>query len=209
MPESLDIHTLVLQVLRWIHFLAGITWIGLLYFFNLVNVPFAKTLDADAKKKVVPQLMPRALWWFRWGAMVTVLAGIAYIYWKLYVASNAGMTGTGGLLTSYWGKWITFGGGLGLIMWFNVWMIIWPAQKKLIAWVKAGQSPPEMAGVARRAFLASRMNTYLSVPMLFGMGAASHFPVFNLPAVLTVLVVGIAAAYFLINAVSLKVGSTG
>ena len=82
MPEasvSLDGATLFLFGLRWLHFIFGITWIGLLYFFNFVNGPFAKTMDAETKKKVVPQLMPRALWWFRWGAMITFLSGWTYI----------------------------------------------------------------------------------------------------------------------------------
>src|SRR6186713_438933 len=65
-------------LLRWIHFLAGITWIGLLYFFNLVNVPFMKEMDAVTKGKIVPSMMPRAMWWFRWAAVITVLAGLAY-----------------------------------------------------------------------------------------------------------------------------------
>jgi uncharacterized membrane protein len=71
-------------LLRWIHVLAGIVWIGHLYFFNFVNVPFQGTMDKDAKRKVNPALLPRALWWFRWGAMVTLLAGLV-LFWKLYM----------------------------------------------------------------------------------------------------------------------------
>ena len=82
-----DFNTNFLMFVRWIHFLAGIIWIGLLYFFNLVNVPFQKELDAATKGKVVPALMPRALWWFRMAAVLTVLAGI--IYWGNIVASDA------------------------------------------------------------------------------------------------------------------------
>ncbi len=205
--ESLDLNTSALFVLRWIHFLAGITWIGLLYFFNLVNGPFAKTMDADTKKKVVPQLMPRALWWFRWAAMVTILAGITYIIWKIYISTDAGLTGTGGLFTSTWGKWITFGGSLGIIMWFNVWFIIWPAQKKIIGWVKAGEAPPEMPGLVQKATMASRVNTYLSVPMLFAMGAASHFPSFNIVTLIGALVIGFAIAWVFIN-ISAKVAAS-
>lgn len=202
--EALDINTIALFILRWIHFFAGITWIGLLYFFNLVNVPFAKTLDADSKKKVVPQLMPRALWWFRWSAMVTFVVGVLYIIWKIYIATDAGLYGTGGLFTSTWGQWISFGGLLGTIMWFNVWFIIWPAQKNIIGWVKEGQAPPEMAGTVKRAYLTSRLNTYLSVPMLFAMGAASHFPSFSLITAGIVLLVGFAIVWFFIN-LSLKI----
>src|SRR3990172_5076930 len=129
---AIDVNTAVLVLLRWIHVLAGIIWIGHLYFFNFVNVPFVKTLDADAKKKVVPQLMPRALFWFRWGAMITFLSGLTYIYWQM------GVIGATGYFRTPIGQWILFGGGLGLVMWFNVWGIIWPAQKKIIAWTRAG-----------------------------------------------------------------------
>src|SRR5215471_18414405 len=90
-----------LMIVRWIHFLAGITWIGLLYFFNLVNVPFLKELDAPTRGKIVPALMSRALWWFRWSSVVTVVAGGAY--WGNIVAAdarNAG-TGTGGVMGSF------------------------------------------------------------------------------------------------------------
>src|SRR5437764_8916326 len=82
-------------ILRWLHFVAGITWIGLLYFFNLINVPLQKGLDAETKKKVNPELLSRTLWWFRWGAVVTVLAGLTY--YAMYIlsseAKNAGLNG--------------------------------------------------------------------------------------------------------------------
>src|SRR5688500_20068716 len=86
-------------ILRWSHFVAGITWIGLLYFFNLVNVPVQKTLDADTKKKVNPDLLGRALWYFRWGAVVTVLAGLAYFAMYILKAdvNNANTLGNGKL----------------------------------------------------------------------------------------------------------------
>lgn len=201
-----EAHTHILLLLRWIHFIAGITWIGHLYFFNFVNVPFTKTMDGETKKKVVPQLAPRALFWFRWGAMFTFISGVLYIIWKIFIATDEGLTGTGGLFTSTWGKWISFGGLLGTIMWFNVWFIIWPAQKKIIRWVKDGQSPPEMAGIVKKAYLASRTNTYLSIPMLFGMGAASHFPSFSLWGVPIVLGIGFAIAWHLVK-LSAKAGS--
>jgi len=75
----LDLNTTLMFVLRWIHFIAGITWIGILYFFNFINIPLTGTMDGDTKKKVVPELMPRALFFFRWGAMFTFLAGWAII----------------------------------------------------------------------------------------------------------------------------------
>ncbi len=207
MPDtavSLDATTLVLFGLRWFHFIFGIIWIGLLYFFNLVNGPFAKTMDANTKKLVVPQLMPRALWWFRWAAMITFLTG-----W-LYIGAKLGLNGQGfieGLTTTTWGQWIGLGALLGSIMWFNVWFIIWPSQKKLITWTKKGEAPPEMAGLTKKAFLASRLNTYLSVPMLFCMGAASHLPAFNLVYVLSAFVISIVLVWHLVNKVAGKVGA--
>ncbi len=207
MPEtsvSLDGATLFLFSLRWLHFIFGITWIGLLYFFNFVNGPFAKTMDAETKKKVVPQLMPRALWWFRWAAMITFITGWTYIGAKL------GLNGQGfieGLTTSTWGQWISLGATLGSIMWFNVWFIIWPSQKKLITWTKNGEAPPEMAGITKKAFLASRLNTYLSFPMLFCMGAASHLPAFNWVYILSAFAIGFALVWHLVNKVAGKVGA--
>ncbi len=197
--ETLDSNTITLFIFRWIHYIAGITWIGLLYFFNFINVHFAKTLDADAKKKVVPELMPRALWWFRWGAMVTWLSGLGYVIWKIFIATDAGLNGVGGLFNSTWGYWISLGGLLGTIMWFNVWFIIWPAQKKIINWIKAGEAPEEMAGLAKKAAFASKVNTIFSIPMLFCMGAASHFPSFSWIMVAIMFVVGVVIAKCLIG----------
>lgn len=161
---------LVELLLRWIHLVAGITWIGLLYFFNLVNVNFLKSLDAATKGKVVPQLMPNALWWFRYGALITVLAGILLM----------GMDMPG---ESSWRISISLGGLLGIIMFLNVWLIIWPNQKRIIqmtaeAAAKQQPTPPEMAAMARKAYLASRTNFWLSFPMLFFMAAASHYQLF-------------------------------
>jgi len=209
MPEAftLDVHTIHLFIFRWLHFIAGITWIGMLFFFNFVNGPFGKTMDADTKKKVVPQLMPRALWWFRWGAMVTFITGWSYVLWKIFIATSAGFTGVGGLFTSTWGQWISLGGLLGSVMWFNVWFVIWPAQKKLITWIKEGQAPVEMAALAAKALKRSRINTYLSIPMLFCMGAASHFPSFNPIVVVAMMVISWVLAWYLLNKVAPKVGS--
>ena len=222
-------------IMRWAHFVAGITWIGMLYFFNLVNVNFMKALDAPTKKVVVPNLMPKALWYFRWGAVVTVLAGLGY--YAMYILRgdviNANSDGAGAntwLILLLWlivagAAWAVFafvllpnlnkdgkilaaataalvialavaliwfldsqltgrrdhwasnktlsigiGGALGLIMLLNVWGIIWPAQKRIIAATAEG-TPPD-AALARRAFLASRANAWLSLPMLFFMGTS-------------------------------------
>jgi uncharacterized membrane protein len=155
------------MLLRWTHFLAGITWIGLLYFFNLINAGFLKSLDGPVKNVVIPKLMPSALNWFRHGATVTVLAGIA-LYFYMYSKGGTGAVALG------------IGGLLGIIMLVNVHAIIWPNQQKIIAAVsktaKDGTpAPAEMAGWGRTALLASRVNFMLSIPMLFFMGAGSHF----------------------------------
>ena len=156
----IDLNTTLMFLLRWIHLIAGITWIGLLYFFNFINIPLTGTLDADSKKKVVPELMPRTLFFFRWGAMFTFLAGAGIIIIKYFVVGS-GMTGPSGLMSTPSGLWITFGALFGTVMWFNVWFIIWPAQQKIIPAIKAGEAPP--AGLPAKAGMASRINTYLSV----------------------------------------------
>ena len=153
-------------VIRWLHFLAGITWIGLLYFFNVVNAGFMKSLDGPTKNIVIPKLMPNALAWFRHGATVTVLAGLLLYFY--HYGQNMGSTGAIA---------VGIGGLLGIIMWANVWFVIWPNQKKIIAAVSAASTtppPPEMAGWGRTALLASRINFMLSIPMLFFMAAGSH-----------------------------------
>lgn len=218
-------------LIRWLHFVAGITWIGMLYFFNLVNVPFQKTLDAETKKKVNPNLLLPALWFFRWGALVTVLAGLTYF--AMYIlksdAAHAGQNVwvvlvewfsypvvlflveflvikkvpalikdgrvfaivmfiivgivTWGIVSFFSAKFpfspspnrsfsIGVGGAYGLVMLLNVWGIIWPANKRIIGALQGG--PPADASLARQAFIASRTNTWLSLPMLLFMAASSH-----------------------------------
>ncbi len=155
---------------RWLHFLAGITWIGLLYYFNLVQTPFFAETEAPVRVGAQVKLLPRALWWFRWGAMITILSGLGII----------GMRSSMGTFTGAYALLITVGMLLGLMMWFNVWFVIWPNQKTVIASATqiagGGQALPQAAGCARRAGLTSRTNFVLSVPMLFFMGAASHYP---------------------------------
>lgn len=188
----MDFTTIGQFALRWIHLIAGIIWIGLLYFFNFVNANVAKALDAETKKKVVPELMPRALFFFRWGAMITFLTGWVYLLWKLHLMAG---TENADILGSSWFQWIILGAALGSVMWFNVWFIIWPAQKKIISAVKNG-TPPDAALVGR-ATLASKINTYLSMPMLFCMGAASHLPVMNPLWLIIALVLGFGIAHHL------------
>src|ERR1700680_2925913 len=161
----------LLMLLRWLHFLFGITWIGLLYYFNLVQTPFFAETEAPVRSGAIQKLVPRALWWFRWGAMGTVLFGLLYFFaWW----STIDMNFTG------WTVAIITGGTLGIIMWANVWFVIWPNQKIIIANAIAtaggAAANPAAAPAGRRAGLASRTNTLFSIPMLFFMGAASHFP---------------------------------
>jgi len=233
-----DFETNLLMMFRWLHFVAGITWIGLLYFFNLVNVPFMKELDPATRGKVLPSLMTRALWWFRWASVVTVVMGFGY--WQRIVASDAHNGGgtTGGTMATFFGIWtvtwalmyaclipgkgalgkgpvlaviytiivavaawlflqlnshgwesnrllaIGVGGGMGWMMMLNVWGVIWRAQKKIIRWTADNAAngtpiPEQSKYLARQTFLMSRANFYLSFPLLFLMGAASHYPMFG------------------------------
>ncbi len=234
-----DTAALMRIVFRWLHFVAGIMWIGLLYFFNLVNVPLQKGLDAETKKKVNPEMLGRALWYFRWGAVVTVFFGLAYF--AMYIlktdVNNANTLG-GGTLNLWWilGAWLTYpivlfllqfliikkvpgvikdgrvfaavmfvlvlivtyglvrffnaelmvagqsyasnktysigiGGAYGILMMLNVWGIIWPNNKRILA-ATAGTGPAAPPELARQAFIASRTNAWLSLPMLLFMGTS-------------------------------------
>jgi uncharacterized membrane protein len=156
----------VLIGLRWVHFAAGITWIGLLYWFNLVNVPFQKVLDPSIKGQVNPPLFTRALAWFRWSAVVTVVAGLLLI-WGLYW-QDGNLFGSDTEIT------IFVGGLLGLIMLFNVWVFIWPNQRRVLAAMRAGEAPDP--AWPRNTLYASRTNFVLSFPMLFFMAGSSHYP---------------------------------
>jgi uncharacterized membrane protein len=213
-------------LLRWLHFLAGITWVGLLYFFNLVNVPFMKQVDASMKPKIFQYMTLPALNWFRWASVVTVFVG--FWYWgQFYVGPDAVREGksagaTIGLFLLVWivawalmnlaimkaasgyvvgvvtavaciaAGWvfvnytpvgqsdnhvlsIGVGGGLGIVMLLNVWGIIWRNNKKIIRGTLAGTPPANAAILARQAFLASRTNLFLSVPLLFFMATSSHY----------------------------------
>ncbi len=213
-------------LLRWTHFVAGITWIGLLYFFNLINVPFMKQVDAAMKPKILQYMTLPALNWFRWSSVVTVVVG--FLYWaQMFVGADArrmGVSpwGTIGLFLLVWivawalmnfvilktpsgyvvgavvavvciaAAWlfvnytpvgqddnhvlsIGVGGGFGIVMLMNVWGIIWRNNKKIIRGTLAGAPPANAAVLARQAFLASRTNFFLSVPLLFFMATSSHY----------------------------------
>ncbi len=147
---------------RWIHFLAGITWIGLLYYFNFVQTEYFKEAEDAHRSGAIQKLVPRALWWFRWGAMFTFLSGVALLAYR-----HTGISYD-----------ITVGATLGTLMFLNVWLIIWPNQKIVIASAtqvaEGGEALPEAAGAAPKAALASRTNTLFSAPMLFFMGSSAH-----------------------------------
>jgi uncharacterized membrane protein len=218
-----DVTACLEMIFRWIHVVAGIAWIGHLYFFNFVNSQVAKTYDADSKRKVVPELMPRALYWFRWGAVWTwvtgfLLAGMVYymspnllppdstlsmgagigisltlfvVVFFIYDALWKAMAKNeqAGIAVSFFlvailvlamgrvfaarAVYIHVGALFGTIMAMNVWMRIWPAQKKIIAAIKAGAAPD--AALAAMAGLRSKHNTYMSVPLIFSM-VSNHYP---------------------------------
>jgi uncharacterized membrane protein len=162
---------------RWAHFLAGITWIGILYYFNFVQVPSFAAFEAGTRTEATAKLVPRALWWFRWGAMLTLLSGISILAFQDQFNSDYFKTAPGVSIAA--------GIVLALVMFSNVWFVIWPAQKRVIANAQnvmaGGQADPAAAGFARRGLMASRTNTLFSIPMLFFMAATSHFAPFHTP----------------------------
>ena len=174
---AVDAADLSLITLRWIHIFAGITWIGLLYYFNFVQVPTFKELDAATKNLLIPKLVKRALLWFRWAAVVTVAAGWLYFLTRWIAIDNfPNVTGV------WWYVSILTGGIIGTFMLLNVWGVIWRNQKKIIRateeLAKGKPAPPEMGRWGKQALIASRMNVALSLPLLFFMGAASHLVLF-------------------------------
>ena len=160
---------------RWIHILAGITWIGLLYYFNFIQVPAVAEATADSggpgAAAISKYVAPRALLWFRWSALLTWLSGAVYLQnaGNLHGAFTLGLLSEGGNLYQ---MIIGLGAWMGTIMLFNVWVLIWPNQKKLLGIVEA--SDEEKARGKKIAFLASRTNTMLSIPMLLCMASALH-----------------------------------
>jgi uncharacterized membrane protein len=153
---------------RWLHILSGVMWIGLLYYFNFVQVPAL----ADAGKDntgagITKHVAPRALFWFRWGAVATWLLGAMLLgsgFFKAFLFTDRAFYAIG------------IGAGLGTIMFFNVWVLIWPNQKKILGMVQA--SDAEKTRARRVAFIASRTNTMLSIPMIFFMAASGHQGIF-------------------------------
>ncbi len=163
-------------IMRWLHVFFGVIWIGHLYYFNFVQGAFMNETDAGAKSQVLQKLAPRALWWFRWGAMWTFVTGAVMLGLRGHQeAANAGLAVL--VSSSYWINILT-GALLGTLMFLNVWLVIWPKQKIVIAnaiAVAQGQpANPAAAAAAARALVASRTNTLFSIPMLFFMLSASH-----------------------------------
>jgi uncharacterized membrane protein len=153
---------------RWLHVLSGVMWIGLLWYFNFVQIPNMPNIPDDQKPAIGKVIAPAALWWFRWGAMATIATGLIVASMNGYIAGalTLGLTDGGASTPIGIGMW------LGIIMWANVWFVIWPNQKKALGMVKVGDA--EKAAAARTAMLFSRTNTLLSFPMLFCMVAAQN-----------------------------------
>jgi uncharacterized membrane protein len=148
-------HELGIFIVKWLHLLVGLTWIGMLYYFNFVQTEYFKEAEKSALADAKAKLAPRALWWFRWGAMFTFITGVVLL---------AGVLKQG-VLNDH----IVMGALMGTIMFLNVWLIIWPAQQVVL-----GMKEGDVASCAAKAGLASRTNTLFSAPMLYGMLASPH-----------------------------------
>ena len=151
-------------VIRWLHVMSGVMWIGLLWYFNFVQTPSMPKIPDEQKPAIGKVIAPAALFWFRWGAMATIVTGVILAGMNGYLVSA--LTLTKGVHAIGIGMW------LGAIMWFNVWFIIWPNQKKALGMVTVAAE--EKAAAARMAMLTSRFNTMLSIPMLYCMVAQQN-----------------------------------
>ena len=164
---------------RWGHMVAGVAWIGLLYYFNFVQTEYFKEAEDNARVDAFTKLAPRALWWFRWAAALTFLTGLILLY---FIGMGATVD-------------IFLGAVMATLMFLNVWLIIWPNQKIVIAsneQIKGGgEALPEAAAAAPKAALASRTNTLFSLPMLFLMGSSAHYAHGGFSDNMTALVVGL------------------
>ncbi len=166
------------SVIIWFHVLAGITWIGLLYYFNFVQVPALGDAMSDeggpGGAGITKYVAPRALWWFRWGAAATWLSGAAFLLHPgaPTTLANAFMLGMNSDPVNQYALTIGVGAWLGTIMLFNVWVLIWPNQKKILGMVEA--SADEIAKAKNIAFMASRSNTLMSIPLVMSMIGAHH-----------------------------------
>ena len=187
-------------LLRWLHVISAITWLGHLYFFNFVNIPLQAALDDAGKKAVNSKLLPRALWWFRWSAMATLVFGLILFMMNYMYTPGVGF-GPSSLMRDAEGitaraAWIMFGMTVAVIMWVHVWFVVWPAQKKMLA---GKATTEELPALRRRVLMASRTNAYLSGPMLFGMLAPSHYGAFNIVTLLVAIAIGVLAIWWAIK----------
>ncbi len=164
---SLD-HSWFAFIFRWLHVISGVMWIGLLWYFNFVQIPNMPNIPDDQKPAIGKVIAPAALWWFRWGAMATIVTGLILAAMNGYLVDAAvlGLSDGGASAPIGIGMW------LGVIMWFNVWFVIWPNQQKALGMVEVDADAK--AAAARTAMLFSRTNTLLSFPMLFCMVAAQN-----------------------------------
>ncbi|MEO1241994.1 MAG: urate hydroxylase PuuD [Pseudomonadota bacterium] len=159
---------------RWVHVLSGVMWIGLLWYFNFVQIPTMPSIPDEQKPAIGKYIAPNALWWFRWGAMSTIVTGIIVASLNGYIVNALTFGLTNGFVLNH--TLIGIGMWMGLIMWFNVWFIIWPNQQKAL---NIENKYPDLAAdakaaSARTAMLFSRTNTVLSIPMLFAMVGAQN-----------------------------------
>ena len=154
---------------RWLHVISGVMWIGLLWYFNFVQIPNMPNIPDDQKPAIGKVIAPAALWWFRWGAMATIVTGVILAALNGYLLEAIMLGLTDGVPKH---TMIGIGMWLGTIMWFNVWFVIWPNQQRALGIVEADADTK--AKSARTAMLFSRTNTLLSVPMLFAMVSAQN-----------------------------------
>lgn len=150
--------------MRWLHVLSGVMWIGLLWYFNFVQIPSMPKIPDEQKPAIGKVIAPAALFWFRWAAMATLITGLLLAMMNGYLGQALSLSK--GVHAIGLGMW------LAIIMWFNVWFIIWPNQKKALGIVTVGAD--EKAQAARTAMLTSRLNTMLSIPMLYAMVAQQN-----------------------------------
>jgi uncharacterized membrane protein len=171
MPAAMPVNSVII----WLHVFAGIIWIGLLYYFNFVQVPALADAAADdggpGGAGITKYVVPRALLWFRWGALFTWLTGASFLLHR-GMLDDAFMLGTATDPANAYALTIGVGAWLGTFMLFNVWVLIWPNQKKVLGMVEA--SADEIARAKRVAFLASRSNTLMSIPLIMSMVGAGH-----------------------------------
>lgn len=196
----------LMMALRWLHFFSGVAWIGHLYYFNFVQGAFFNEIEAPVKNVAFSKLVPKALWWFRWGAMGTFVSGLAML---AIVGKDLGPD----FFQTPYGIYIYTGALMGTLMFLNVWLIIWPIQKGLIAnantVIGGGAANPEAAKLAPKAALASRTNVLFSLPLLFFMGASRHLGLTmpeNFSPALVISVVTLIILALELNAIKGKMG---